>query len=681
MTTEKLLVKTKDNCVVAFDITYQNAAERTRLALECENICKDIIYRGRRNDFTYSSTIDLDERNTEFLNREISGYHCRKDRARFRNGMRNEPPADAPNTLYLPHRMEDDEFPEMIKNIGYEITATDKEYAVHYNSATGQFEALDFKTRMASVNSEARQLEIVRNHFRFSAQDYARLQELKTQYENHRRSNRYMTESEYAENHLSDRRDRALFWFYGQEVERVKHKDSIIVHELKHVKNSVLADGLSLKNENKRLSTENYYRLAVEDERSAYLGQLVHDINKYLQKGDMNDFSMFDDENQEIVNNIKALNSDVARRAYATNWPQLLAEKIRDFETRHRSYYDNGQEDIIPTADDFDNDGDNKLRQFLIDTKYWVKKAPLNAPEDTDGSEFRKYRALYYNYQIYNPQTHRMEFVNLAQYITPGLEVAISPEIQREIIEPQKARLQQRLSQFESDKAHGLIDVNLIDAAKRLMRDSISNREFVTDVDNIRISTLYESDNTNTPSTQPAEPTQPETETPPSRPSVPDDRADWSDGLKNYWSRVEGYSEVAKNNEEYKFKINDATVRYTSNKQVEVSRNADFDLYMKLLKEPSSRSAPVEFLDTLSQNQKLMLYIACVNSGRRMKGAVPTDLSGIEHLEGIPAEEMNRFRHRMETRSEQPPHEQHRSQRQATPLTQKAMLQRQNRGR
>ena len=72
MPTEKILVKTKDNCVIAFDITYQNSAERARLALECENMCKDVIYRGRRNNFTYSSAIDLDQRNTEFLNKEIA---------------------------------------------------------------------------------------------------------------------------------------------------------------------------------------------------------------------------------------------------------------------------------------------------------------------------------------------------------------------------------------------------------------------------------------------------------------------------------------------------------------------------------------------------------------------------------------------------------------------------------
>ena len=102
------------------------------------------------------------------------------------------------------------------------------------------------------------------------------------------------------------------------------------------------------------------------------------------------------------------------------------------------------------------------------------------------------------------------------------------------------------------------------------------------------------------------------------------------------------------------FQINDATVRYTGKKKVELSSNADYALYDKMLKEPSNRAAPVEFLDTLTDRQKLLLYIACVNNGRRMTGHVPTNLSGIAHLSGIPEAELNRFRHRQQSMQSTP---------------------------
>ena len=649
MPTEKILVKTKDNCVIAFDITYQNAAEKARLVYECENLCKDVIYRGRRNSFTYSSEIDLDVKNTDFLNKEISGYHFRKDRANFSNGMQDDPPTDEPNTLYLSHRMTEEEFPEILKNLGFKVIPTDKSYDVRYNRATGQFETSpEYETQMALVNSDNKSLSIVRNHFHFSASDYMRLQELRAQFETHRRANKYLKETEFAQNSLTDQRDRALFWFYGQEVERNQHRDSLLSHEAKHVKNSAFDGGLSLKNNHKRLSVENNYRLAVEDERSAYLEQLVNDVNKYLHNGDMNDYSMFDNENNVIVEHLKTLRTDAEKLSYVTNWSRLVAEKIADFESRHRSYYDYGQEGLSPILDE---DGDNTNRQFLINTKQRINEAPLNVPEDVDGSEFRKLRSLYYNYKIYNPTTHHTESVNLSRYITPDFEVVISPEIQRNVIDMQKRRLEQRMAKFASDKARGLIDVSLIAEAKRLMRDNAANHAFVTEIDNFRISSLYDGEDLPPPPFAPS-------------PSVPNNNAYWSDDLQRYWQQVEGYSEVAKNNEEFRFKIKDATVRYTNKKQVDISGNADYLVYDKMLKEPSNRSAPIEFLDTLSQKQKLLLYIACVNNGRRMKGAVPTDLSGIARLNGVPEAEMNKFRHRLETinPASQSTHQQHRLQ-------------------
>ena len=185
----------------------------------------------------------------------------------------------------------------------------------------------------------------------------------------------------------------------------------------------------------------------------------------------------------------------------------------------------------------------------------------------------------------------------------------------------------------------------------------------MTEIESFRISELFD-DNTNSP-TPPHTPT-------PTPASTPSEHAEWSDGLKQYWQRVEGYNELVKDSNVYMFKINDATVRYTGKKKVELSSNADYALYDKMLKEPSNRSAPIEFLDTLTDRQKLLLYVACVNNGRRMIGQVPTDLSGISHLRGIPEAELNRFRHRQQSMPSSP---QPTPQRQAQPQRQQRQRQ------
>ena len=617
MTTEKLLVKTKDNCVMVFDITYANAAEKARLKHECEDIAKNIIYRsGTQTNYTHSSAISPDTKNTDFLNEEISGYHYRKNRAGFNNGMLADLPPQ-PDTLYFSHRMSDDEFPEVIKNLGFEIKPADKEYTVHYNSAKHKFETTpNFAKTNASVNAAQRYMLITRNHFHFSSPDYRLLEDLKQRYERARQSQHNLSETDFAAS-LSDAKERDLFYFYTNEVVRNRYRNVTINHELKHIVNAVFYDGMTLKQDYKRLQTEDYYRIAVEDERSAYLGELVNNINTYLQNGNFDDFSMFNSNNDDFVVVLEQLPTAAARQAYVTNWPNLVAQKMKDFEQNFREYYDSAQ---VP-------------QNF----NEYVKRAPLAAAEDTDRAEFKKIRSLFYTFQIYNPATRRMEPVNLARHITPDLEVTIDADKQNRIINPVKSYLQTRLNDFANKRQNGSIDVSLIEPAKKLMRDGLNSSEFVAQIDNFRISQLYEPES-NVP--------EPE--------NIPNDHADWSNDLQSYWQQAEGYHELAKNNNEYKFKINDATVRYTAKKQVQISNNAGYALYDKMLKEPSSRSAPVEFLDTLSNEQKLLLYIACVNNGRRMVGQVPDDLSGIDRLQGIPPAALNMFRHRRQAASTQP---------------------------
>ena len=636
MTTEKLIVKTKDDHIRVLDITFSNAAERARLKHQCEVLVGGL---NLSEGFRLPAGVASDEANTTFLNEEISGYHYRKDRARFSNGLRSDPPA-RPNTLYISHQMSDDDFPEMIKNLGFEINPKDREYTVHYNPAKNEFETTpEFLRTNASVNASERRMDIVRNSFRFSPDDYQLLEDLKQQFARAKQTHRHLNEADFAAS-LTDSKESALFYFYANEVYRNRYRPTTIGHELKHIANAVFFDGLALKKDSKRLQTEDYYRIAVEDERSAYLSELVNNINTYLQNGDYNDFSMFSSNNQEHVTALKRLRTPEERKAYAQNWPELIATKMKYFEREHRKFYDSSQ---LPT----------------IFNEY-INEAPLAAPEDADRSEFKKLRSLYYNYQIYNPETHRMEHVNLSRYITPDLEVLINDDKRNRIINPVKAQMTSRLQHFDEQRQNGSIDAGLVEPAKRMLRENLRSSGFVTEIENFRIASLYGPEE-NAP--------EPSTPTPTPTPPTPDDRAQWSDDLQRYWRQVDGYSEVAKNNNEYKFKINDATVRYTNKKQVEVSSNADYALYDKLLKEPSNRAAPVEFLDTLSKEQKLLLYIACVNNGRRMSGNVPTDLSGIDRLRGIPEAEMTRFRSLQASRGSDIPSENHQpaSQRQPTP--------------
>lgn len=619
MTTETLLVKTKDNSVVVLSITYGNAAEKMRLTKQCEQYCQSVNYDDFESSGLPSANVSFDASNTKFLKDEIRGYHYIKEPENFVNEMKNNnypSRVKKANTLHFDCSLDDDFFPEMIRNVAYQIRPKDEIYKVRYNQEKDKYEVVDFKICRAQVNHGNKEITIVRNHFRFDSDDYAELQGMINDYKAARRKNPKLTPKDYAYS-ISSQREYSLFSIYANEQENVNHLDATIDHELKHVKNAIFLDGLELKDSYKQLSTDNMYRLCVENERSAYMQQLLHCINKYLKKGDFNDFTMFDGESSGCANHLKTLRTKEERLAFVTNLPVLTEKMLEQFNKRHKKYYDE--------------------KQFANNVMNMAERAPLSAQKDTDEQTFRKLRSLYYHYMLYNPETGKEEIVNLAKYITPDLEVEISDEVRRDIIAPAEQKLNNRTDAYIRMKRMGEINVALVAPAKELMRGTVSCSTFINEVDGLNIGRLLDEEEKPQPIV--ANPTSP-------TPKAPDNTSSWNDELQKYWSKVDGYAEITKNNSEYSFKIKETEIRYSDKNHVDVSSNAKFEIYVKMLKAPGNKNNVIEFSPTLSKEQALMLYIACTNYGHRMSGRVPTDLSGIAKLKGIPPEELNKFNHR-----------------------------------
>ncbi|MBR1840539.1 MAG: hypothetical protein IJ778_00225 [Alphaproteobacteria bacterium] len=641
MTTESLLVKTKDNHVIVFSIEYSNAAEKMRITTQCQNACKDKTFSECYNSGSVVVNADIDYKNTEFLQKEISGYHFRKEPAEYRNDLNtaNMPPCPD-DTIQFDYTVPDNSVPEVFKNIGGKITTKDCTYDVYFDGE--EYVARDFKKTTAIFYENENKIEIVRNQFHFPPQEYAELQTMIRRFESARAANPNLNISDFM-NGISDRKSKSLFKIYADEYKRVQHHDKTIAHEIKHLKNKVFYDGLSIKNDVKRLSVEDCYCLSVENERSAYLEQLVNGINKYLKCGNYNDYSMFDEFSGDFAQKLKNCASDEERMAMATNMNAIVDSAIKKFNAAHKESYDNGQ--------------------FVENTRDMAKQQPVTAPEDTDRAWFKKIRSMYYNFEIYNPQTGRMEHRNLAQYIKPELEVSAenyvieaengsneadrTVDIVGTIINPAKDALQEKINNISDDAAQGKINTSLVGMARALMRDSVNQSAFLNEIDNFRIASLYDNSYNYDPNLPP-------------QPEIPSDHADWSDDLQRYWQQVDGYHEIAKNNLEYKFAVNNATISYKNRYEAEISDNAGYDLYVKMLAEPTNKARKVEFMETLTEEQALTLYVACINSGRVPTGKVPTDLSKIERMSSIPEAAKQTFRQRMS--QSQPQHQANRTQ-------------------
>ena len=382
-------------------------------------------------------------------------------------------------------------------------------------------------------------------------------------------------------------------------------------HEFHHIKNLMVFNGIFLKDNAKRLTAENTYRLEVENERSAYLAETIECINRYLKGGNLDDYSAFDNFCQDLPDELQTM-TDAQKVAYLSDMDKIVNWSLEHFDEVKREFYDKNQ--------------------FNDTTKIHLLSQPFDLPEDVSGEQFRLMRSAYYSIAVYNPATGRTETRSLSHYIKPENEVQITAENIADIIEPAKQKYESKKQDFITDSNTAGVDANLLDEARAAMRHSLRAPHVISEAQTINVADLVE-----------GKPLADEHNPTPS-PHIPDDKADWSDDLQKYWSKFEGYKETAKNNAEYSFKIKNQAVKYTSQNQVTMGKTCHYEMYKRLVEEPSSAKKTVRFENTLSEEQALMLYVACVNSGRKMRGDIPTDLSKIEAMVTIPQAERDKFK-------------------------------------
>jgi hypothetical protein len=351
--------------------------------------------------------------------------------------------------------------------------------------------------------------------------------------------------------------------------------------------------------------------LEVENERTAYLSETIECINRYLKGGNFSDYSAFDNFCADLPEKIKNM-TDSQKVAYLTDMDKIVNYALERFADKKRDWYDENQ--------------------FKSTTQSSLLSQPMDVPEDLNGEQYRLICSAYYSIAVYNPATGKTETRNLAKYIAPENDVQINSEQRRKIIWPAKRKLQDKLDDFHKDSQGK--NLNLLEEARTFYRRQMRTPRVIAEVQTINVADLVDGK------------AQPDDHNPAPTPPTPvaDDKAGWSDELQKYWSKFEGYKQINKNNNEYSFAIKNQDVCYTAENKVNLSRNCKYEMYDRLVKEPSGAKRAILFKDTLSEEQALMLYVACVNNGRKMRGVLPKDLSLVETMEAIPQAERDKFK-------------------------------------
>ena len=623
---ETVLFATKDNRPIAVNIEYNSPADKSQKVFQCKSYFDAHSYSEYENDYRacsapggsiYQAVMQqVDKENSDFLNQELTGYSYMKQRGNYVNNLQannNYPASLAPLFPDVDYRFLDNEVPEEIRNLGFQLEPKDDEYEIIFNSSSGLYEVPHFSTYRAWVTVNSRSVKLVRNHFKMAPDIKRNLDIMIAAYQRKKQTDPSLTPIAFAAT-IGDAKDRSLFAIYANEHKFAGKRKYFLAHEFKHIKNKMFYDALYLDRGTKRPTVEDLYRLCVEDERSAYLSQVINSVNKYLINGNYDDFSMFDGESEWLQQKLQTMPT-AQRKAYVTDLPKLVKGELKAFARSHQKKYDNDQ--------------------FGAQLLNAIDKAPMSVEEDTARELFLRIRKQFYKFAVYNPDTGLMEQKSLADYIDSAHEVEISTQKQQDIIATGQQKLQDRQQEYNDKLRNGHINPSLVEPAKKMLRDNIHQPRFIG-TDNLNIECLDRNSQRQVPQG-------------PNGPNLPHHpNADWSLNLQQYWRLQDGYREEARTNDEYRFKIYNDEIVYTDKSTLSVSTDSAYATYVKILKEPSNRNNVINFLPSLSRSDALKLYVACVAQGHEMKGNVPTDLRGLENLQGIPAADVQRARQFMQ---------------------------------
>ena len=634
MSKQKVMFYTRDNQIIVADIDFSGYTESQKheelkrlqdyfLQYKYKDICLNYNNRNSKQKEHKQILSLLDGANTSFVNKYVAAFDYTKNRSEYSNSIKSSnfpSKVKKQNTLHFDCAFDDSFVPKFIKNLGFHLAPKDILEEIDLDDPDFEKNFFKQKVRM-QVFSSSRLINFYRYHYKFSPTDYVRLRRLITDYE---KLSPKPDINEYCLR-IGGSRERKLFGIYAHEIDYLSKNKTLFHHEFHHVKNRMVFQAMLCKSDFKRLTAENAYRLEVENERSAYLSQTIEAVNIYLQNGKLNDFSMFDNFSEALAEKIKSMSPD-KRISYLTNMNNVVNFAIERFESTRREYYDENQ--------------------FKNSTKSNLLIQPMDVPEDLSGDQFRLLRSAYYSVAVYNPVTKRKEIRNLSRYISPENEIKISSDERIQIIGPAKVELRKKINEFRKDSLEPGVNPAFLDEARAFMLKSIRSPRIISEVQTLNVADLVDGkpqvdENQSNPSPAPSyQPT-----------PVFDDNGEWSDDLQKYWKGFSGYKEITKDFQEYSFSIKDQKVTYYSKDSVRLGETCKYEMFKRLVDEPSSAKKVVRFEESLSKEQALMLYVACVNSGRRMRGAIPQDLSAIDKIKSIPKDELSKFKSKISSSS------------------------------
>lgn len=612
---QKMMFRTKDNYIVIMDMPYggtQLHAKKSEYThFFAAHDYNDFIDKKNAGTLAADYSGNFDEKNSQFVIKQIHGYSYKKQPSEYKNETTAAAPLGmAPTLPDVDYTINDADVPQDIKNLGYKIEPYDVEWDVYLLG--GEYKLFDkdgkeFDSTRASINTDNKIISVWRHHFKMDSATQNKMNDLIDEFKRSGLSLKRFS------NGLSEP-DKSLFSIYKNERQNNKNLRLTMCHEYKHCKITMFEDTVYFNLADKRVSAEQAALLKAHEECAPRISELVNQVNEYMKRGDWNNFKDFTSgEAGWLVSELRAMPAD-ERKDFLKDPNNYVTKASEYWKTNHLDWYEKSQ--FGPhTVESMPRQG------TVLD---FIDRTPMFLPEDATDTTYKKIKKMYYHFAIYNPDSGKYEQKYLDKYVDSSME-ELSDYAKTNIVPAAKARLAERQRKYDED-VHNGADISLLEQARSFMRHNRTSAEYIHP-QNIYIES-FDADYIAAHGISCAD-------------------AAWSNHLQSYYQRLPNYTEIAKNDEEYTFKLGNDAIKYSSKNTLAVSKNSSFNTYMQILAEPSNKNGVVNFMPNMNGEQALMLYAACLASGRKMKGNIPTDLSGLDRLPGIDAATRNLINQRL----------------------------------
>lgn len=293
---------------------------------------------------------------------------------------------------YANFLVDDFQVSQAFKNSGLKIKNNIEVYRVKYNSNKKEYEFFDECNRKTEINkthayANTEGIFFNLKMFAFSNEDISNLQRIKK-----------LKEQNISEDLFSEK-DKALweiYTFVQQEISTdEQEKPFTFVHEMTHIRNALSDNKANLSQTRSSMSTTEQYFLQIHDEKSASLAVNLQAIKLYLQKGDLEDFSMFPKNSSWLVEDLKK-HSPEERLNLLTNYQYLVMQNSVYWDKHYRkSYFYQNKNLLLNWA--------SKTEAFFVN-------------ENSDGKEYCKRLSQRYTLKYFNPKIQAEDILDFSRY-------------------------------------------------------------------------------------------------------------------------------------------------------------------------------------------------------------------------------------------------------------------------